>query len=87
MEEKQITLTQNKLKEIMWDKVGIIRTTKNLGSALKEIKKLEAKFKNNFKNKLNRKIIETGNMLLVSKLIIKSSLDRKESIEAFYIRN
>ena len=38
-------------------------------------------------NKLNKKIVETGNMIIVSRLIIWASLNRKKSVGTFYVEN
>ena len=84
-EEKNIASIQSKIKQIMWDYAGIIRTRKGLLEALVKIEKLGEKFNNNFKNKTNRKIIETKNMIAASRLIVKASLGRRKSAGAFYI--
>ncbi len=85
--EKNIVSMQNKIKKIMWDYAGIIRTRKGLLAALGKIKKLELDFKNNFGNKISRKLIETKNMIAVSRLIVKASLGRRKSAGAFYIED
>lgn len=85
--EKNLVSIKNVLKGIMWDCVGIIRTKWGLETALGKIEKLREKFNLNFENKINKEIIETKNMIEVSKLIVNASLRRKKSIGAFYIEN
>ena len=69
---------KSKLKEIMWDNVGIIRTEESLQKAKKEVEKLQKDFKRQRKC-LNQGEYEYRNMLTVSSLIIKGALERKES--------
>ncbi len=64
---------RQKLKDIMWNNVGIYRDEKSLSEALRELEKTDAG--NDF---------ELQNMLLVAKLITKSALNRKESRGAHY---
>ncbi|MCM1339286.1 MAG: L-aspartate oxidase [Muribaculaceae bacterium] len=71
------------LKDFMWTGAGIYRTEQSLEMAKKGILKLEEKF--------NRKDLcgsvdeyELRNMIIVSKLIIESALNRKESRGAHY---
>ena len=67
-----------KLKNIMWDNVGIIRNEECLKKAEKEVKKLQKAFKRRRKC-LNQGEYEYRNMLTVASLIIKGALERKES--------
>lgn len=67
-----------KLKTIMWDNVGIIRTEEGLKNAQKEVEKLQKNFKRRRKC-LNQDEYEYRNMLTVASLIIKGALERKES--------
>ena len=69
---------KQELKEVMWDKVGIIRNEDSLNEALLKIENM----KNNFKRTrkcLNKDEYEYRNMLTVADLIIQSALKRKES--------
>ena len=86
-EEKELIILQGKLKNLMWCKVGIIRTKSGLKSALQEIDSLEKLIKNNYKNNASKIILETKNILAVAKLIVKSSLKRGESVGCFYLGN
>ncbi len=84
--ESKLIKIQNKIKEMMWEKAGIIRTKKELKEALMEIKELEQKLKDNYNgNIINKTIIETKSMILVAKLIIQASLKRKRSTGCFYL--
>ena len=86
-ENQKIISLQDKLKSIMWSKVGIIRLKARLKSASQEINLLEQSLKINYKNEINKLTIETKNMLTVAKLIVKASLNRKESVGCFYLGN
>lgn len=61
------------LKDLMWKNVGIYRDESSLSSALNEIEKIQV-----FDD------LELKNMKLISKLITKSALRRKESRGAHY---
>lgn len=71
------------LKELMWEKVGIIRSEDKLNSALKEIELLKGGFKNNDKCS-GRNSYEMRNMLVIAELITRFALNRKESRGAHY---
>lgn len=73
----------DKLKTIMWDNVGIIRTESSLLEAMSEINKIALEF--NCKDKCsNIEEYELRNLIYVSKCIINSALERKESIGAHF---
>jgi succinate dehydrogenase/fumarate reductase flavoprotein subunit len=69
---------KTKLKSIMWDNVGIIRSEETLLKAKDSIKKLINDFKRNRKC-INQEEYEYRNMLTVSSIIIEAALNRKES--------
>ena len=72
-----------KLKNIMWNNVGIIRTEDSLLTALSEINKIDEIFDNkNMCSSLEE--YELRNMLLVAKCIINAAINRKDSIGAHY---
>lgn len=71
------SLKQN-LKDLMWDKVGILRDEAKLTEAKNSINKLISEFKRNRKC-LNKDEYEYRNMLTAAKLIVESALMRKES--------
>lgn len=77
---------EDKLKQVMWDKVGIFRDEKRLASAKKDIqalKKIALKMKTRTKIKeRNRDLqdsLEIENMLLTAESVIEAALIRKES--------
>lgn len=73
----------SELRDLMWNKVGIVRTEASLLDALSELKKIEQQ--EIFKDKCNSiEEYELRNMLYVAKCIINSALKRKESIGAHY---
>jgi len=77
-DEYDTTLLRKKLKDIMWNYVGIIRSEESLLKAKKEVEKLQSEFKRRRKC-LNQNEYEYRNMLTVATLIINSALRRKES--------
>ena len=73
-----IEILKQELKEVMWNKVGIIRNEQGLQEALNKIEK----YKNNFKRTrkcLNKDEYEYRNLLTIAELIVKSAIERKES--------
>jgi L-aspartate oxidase len=73
------------LKNVMWDKVGILRDETSLTKALEEIKKLSESIQTyEFSEDDIVNGLETLNMLLVSYLIAESGLKRKESRGAHF---
>ncbi len=66
------------LKNLMWDKVGILRNEKDLQEAKKSLAQMAEDFKRNRKC-LNRDEYEYRNMLTAAKLVVESALIRKES--------
>jgi L-aspartate oxidase len=80
--EEWILISQNKneIKQIMSNYVGIVRSNLRLTRALRRINmirdEIEAFYK---KTKVTRELLELRNMALISYLIIRSALIRKES--------
>ena len=77
-DEYDTSTLSSRLKNIMWDYVGIVRTEESLLKEKKKKKKLQADFKRRRKC-LNQNEYEYRNMLTVASLIIRSALARKES--------
>ena len=69
---------KSKLKDIMWNGAGIIRSEQSLKQAQNQLEKLKNSFKRTRKC-LNQEEYEFRNMLTVAGLIIEAALDRKES--------
>jgi len=76
---KEVDLLKNKLKHLMWDKVGIIRNEDDLSSALKEFYKIEERVRDFIKDGINKELIELRNIVIVAKLVSECALKRKES--------
>ena len=74
---------KSELKDFMWTGAGIYRSEQSLNIAKSGIQKLEEKFgRRDFC--LTKDEYELRNMLTVSKLVIDSALNRKESRGAHY---
>ena len=74
---------KSKLKTTMWQNVGIFRDENSLNQALSDIEQIENEF-NKGDYCANIEEYELRNMLITSKLVIKSALQRKESRGAHY---
>lgn len=76
---------KNEMKELMWEKVGILRDEKRLHEALNEMKELVIKINEYyFPKKYVVEGIELINMLTNAHLIIEMALNRKESRGAHF---
>ncbi|MBO6181233.1 L-aspartate oxidase [bacterium] len=71
------------LKTTMWQNVGIFRNADSINQALKDIEQIENEF-NKSEWCANIEEYELRNMLITSKLVAKSALQRKESRGAHY---
>ena len=69
---------KQELRDLMWDKVGIIRNKEDLLDAKKQIESFIERFNRNRKC-LNKEEYEYRNMLIVSNLIVQLALEREES--------
>lgn len=74
---------KSKLKDLMWNNVGIYRNEKSLNDAINGLNKLEKEFPKQDKY-LSKEEYEFKNMLISARLIIKSAIRRKESRGAHY---
>lgn len=83
MEELDTQALKAKLKDIMWNNVGILRDEKSLEQAQELIYRLRADFPREEKC-LNRDEYEFRNMLTVAQLITHCALQRKESRGAHF---
>ena len=80
--EEWILISQNKheIKQIMSNYVGIVRSNLRLHRALRRIKLIRSEIETFYKKtKVTRELLELRNMALISYLIIRSALMRKES--------
>lgn len=72
-----------KLKDLMWNNVGIYRNEKSLNDAINGLNELEKEFPKQDKY-LSKEEYEFKNMLISARLIVKSAIRRKESRGAHY---
>jgi len=86
---------KSKLADLMWDKVGIFRTGKEIQEAITEIEKIKEKdlprlFIMDNKTRYNREWIESfeiENLVTVAEMVAKAALMRTESRGAHYRRD
>jgi L-aspartate oxidase len=68
------------IRQLMWDYVGIVRTTKRLHRAASRLLRLNEEVRDYYWNyKMSGDLIELRNLVLVASLIVDSALTRHES--------
>ncbi len=80
--EEWVLISHDKMeiKNIMWDYVGIVRSTLRLERALSRIRLIRQEIENFYRRtKITEGLIELRNLATVAQLIIQSALMRKES--------
>jgi L-aspartate oxidase len=84
MNQRELENIESELRRAMWDYVGIIRNKENLNLMLRKLRQVDKRINDLNGNVVNVPFLELKNMTLVSELITKAALVRKESRGTHY---